>query len=282
MNNNHIEILVNNMKNTLDNLVNGSSKYNNIINNDEKFNNISKLISMLQFEINDIKTKINDNSNVTINDNINTEIENLKNMITNVNEMSMINSNYDDEITVIKDVVNENSTKVDMLNNFVTVQLDNINEKLFNMDDVTDLNKDIKYLKSIILNDKGLKLDIDLLKKQIETIQFNIINTDYSNNNINYNDKINDLKTEMNDFKNYFYSNDLQIRNINISINGLKTELSKFNNIENDIIKINDKLNKIIDNYVNIDEINLIKEDYNKLKDVVKALGNKIIANKKN
>ena len=144
MSNNHIENLVNNIKTTVDSLVLTNSKIGTIKNNDDKFNKIEKIITLLQTEIIEIKTKLNDSNN---NSNINNEINNLKEMINNVNEMSFItnnNNNYEDEFLTMRDIVTQNDVKYDLLNNQINI----INDKLYNLDDVNDLSKDIKFIKS--------------------------------------------------------------------------------------------------------------------------------------
>ena len=227
MNNNDIITLVNNLI-----VSNNTKNYNYKI--DDKFNQIQKLISLIQNEIIALKLNVNDTSKLDIN-NINNEIDNLKNLINNSNEISMIQNN--DDIIEIKN-------NVEQLNNYINIELDRINDKIYTNNDVLEISKDINYIKSIIINDKKIQSIINSLLIKVERLEFVMIDTDFDENKTNFKlrqDEIINIRELLQNNENIYklINDDIEYmkKTINDNINDNKKDI-QINELTNNILNL--------------------------------------------
>ena len=278
-----ISNLISNMQSQIANLTsfhlkNGNKAY--LLNNEEKFKSVEKLISLLQYEISEIKIKISDNNNSINNttiQNINNEINNLKN-ITNMNEMSMISNNnnqeINDELENIKASCNDNWTqlynKIDSLNKLVRNNMNNNTNELYDQ-----IQCEINYLKSRfkLINDKNLSQDIEILKNdqmilkdELDNIKFVTINNDYEKN------KEQLRGDEITKLRQMIFDNDLIYKQINADFDDVKNKIlanriqcgESISNIVTILNKEDENLKKQIDDL--IIENRIIKADIENLK----------------
>ena len=220
--------LISNLQTNVSNLMQHHSNISNNIfykkyqNSEDKFLIITNLLETLQNEIIDIKKDQLNNSKY-INNDIQDEVNNLKLLIHNNNDISMI----------------ENTENYDYI-------LNEINN-LKNNKNIIKVIQDVEYLQSIIVQDKTIKRDIDLIQRKLEIIEFNMIEYDFKQDKSNEMNKIKLRDDEIINIRSMIYSNDKIYQCINQDLNDVKNSFISHKIDNNNSYK---DLKNIIDDYV--------------------------------
>ena len=232
-----LQNLVQNLKQQFDNIIQHRS--NNCMVNENKFLQIEKLITMLQEEIKQIQIKLNDNK---LNETINNEIDNLKNLLQDTQNQSIIFNGNNEDIELIKQ-------------------------------DLTYLSSEYKQLKK--------NTNTEILKNDIEQLKFTILSYDYENNHCNQlsNQETIKLRYILNDYdeKNKCINDDtILLKNQLLLLqndNKLITEKLQ-NDIKTLCFVVKDKyVQKSDDTIVQLQNQNKsLTEDITKLKSIIKNL----------
>ena len=287
MNNTELSNLVLNMKNSIDNLIshhsklisNTSFKSNNIISYDNVNENKLKL---LEEEITDIKQKLNETNNESNNisiyniNEINEEIANIKNLISNNNDVSMINNSMqinedmENDITVLKNNNNDLKKHIYECNKSFSEQ-------------IGKLKYQIETLETIITTSSNEQDNKELIKIVKKLIQ--------ENNNELINKLIDNKKETIKLNENYVIElnkiNSDKIVGIYENVFDINTEIEKIhklynpdvikNKLDNEVSTLKEAM-KNINKLINYDteDIKIIKQDMIKIKDIIKQLANKL------
>ena len=287
MNNTELSNLVLNMKNSIDNLIshhsklisNTSFKSNNII----SYDNINEnKLRLLEDEITDIKHKLNETNNESNNisiyniNEINDEIANIKNLISNNNDVSMINNSMqinedmENDITVLKNNNNDLKKHIYECNKSFSEQIGKLKYQIETLETIITTNSHeqdnkelIKIVKKLIQENNN-ELINKLIDNKKETIKLNE-NYVIESNKIN-SDKIIGI-----------YENVFDINTEIEKIHKLYNPDEIKNKLDNEVSTLKEAMKNInkLFNY-DTEDIKIIKQDMIKIKDIIKQLANKL------
>jgi len=286
MNNTELSNLVLNMKNSIDNLISHHSK---LISN-TSFKNINipldnvneNKLRLLEDEITDIKQKLNETNNESNNisiyniNEINDEIANIKNLISNNNDVSMINNSMqinedmENDITVLKNNNNDLKKHIYECNKSFSEQIGKLKYQIETLETIITTNSHeqdnkelIKIVKKLIQENNN-ELINKLIDNKKETIKLNE-NYVIESNKIN-SDKIIGI-----------YENVFDINTEIEKIHKLYNPDEIKNKLDNEVSTLKEAM-KNINKLINYDteDIKIIKQDMIKIKDIIKQLANKL------